>query len=812
MRARASRVAAAAAVIGLAALAAAALPACVGPGDFRCTRHEQCGTDAFCESDGRCSVADPRCATGRRYVHEAGSAADACVGDSCPGNPIRAITAGAEHACLLRSDGGVFCWGRNDEGQLGDGTRTPRSTAVRVPGLTAIAVAAGTRHTCAISADGQVLCWGADDAGQLGDGGGVDRRTPVPVAGLAGATDVAAGDAFSCAVLADGSARCWGDDTYGQLGDATPPAAGARPPATVALTGLRALSAHWQHACALRDDETVWCWGSNSFGQLGDGSSDDRSAPVRAQSLASATRVATGLGHTCAATRADGLYCWGYNKDGQLGSDDPTSATKPTPVTSVPDAIAVAAGAQHTCAVRRGGATMCWGNNNGGQLGEGTTTALPEPVQVSGPDSGAGAAVVAGTLFSCAETRDGAVFCWGDNHYGQLGIGTEVVRPRAAPVPGLTAATDVAAGEGHSCAIGVADGVPEGTTSVVCWGANQNGQLGDNDTADRASAVATKPPVDDPAAVAAGGAHTCARTNGGALYCWGLGSSGQLGLGPDRTTAALRPALVLPTEMGVASVAAGDAHTCAAVAGGAALCFGADGDGQLGDGATADRATPAPVAMLDGQSTPDRVVAVAAGLAHTCAQLADGGLRCWGRGGDGQLGDGSGATSTVPVVASLAASAGGAVPGAADVTAGSAHSCALDGDGQIWCWGRGDAGQLGGALAAVLTPAPVPDVEGALAVSAGAAHTCAVTAAHTVICWGANDQGQLGGGDTEEVRSHVEVAGLTGAVKVSAGAAHTCALQDTGKVFCWGSNTSGQLGDGVVLFRTTAELARLSCN
>jgi alpha-tubulin suppressor-like RCC1 family protein len=731
------------------------------------------------------------------------------VGPSCAGNPIQAITAGSAHACLLRADGGVFCWGRNDDGQLGDGSLTPRSLAVRVPGLAATAVAAGERHTCAVRDDGLVVCWGADDAGQLGDGGGVDRRTPVPVPGVSGAVAVSAGSDFSCAALTDGTVRCWGDDARGQLGDGSTPAAGARGPVTVfALSGVRELSGHWQHVCARRDDETLWCWGANSQGQLGDGTLDDQPKPVRAQSLTMVTGVGTGLLHTCAVTRAQGLYCWGNNNTGQLGQPDSDPIPRPTAVAGIPDPIAVGVGAQHTCAVRSSGETLCWGNNNAGQLGEGTMTALPAPVRVNGV--GHAAALAAGGTFSCAETSDGAVYCWGDDHYGQLGIGSAVVRPVAAAVARVAGATSVAAGGAHTCAVASVDG---GDLGVACWGADQAGQLGDNATDDRATPAETKVAIDQAAAVAAGATHTCARTQDGLLYCWGRGSSGQLGLGPGRLVDEPLPAPVPGLGTRVVSVAAGDAHTCAALADGSAACWGAGDEGEIGDGAAMDRSSPTVVSGLDGQSTPDRAAEVAAGSAHTCARLADGTLRCWGRGGDGQIGDGAAETRTTPATPALVAPGDG--PGAAasatGVAAGAAHSCALDAGGQVWCWGRGDSGQLGGAMLGVLTPAPVPDVSGALAVTAGAAHTCAITAARTVVCWGANDQGQLGGGDTDTGREHVEVTGLGDVLAVSAGAAHTCAVRQGGEVWCWGSNTAGQLGDGAVLTRTTAELARISC-
>ncbi len=207
-----------------AVLAAAVLSsACLGPSDFRCTTHAQCGSTtsgSFCEASGRCSVPDADCAlSGRRYVEHAGSDSRACVARDCQENPVAALAAGSTHACLRRLDGTVACWGRNDDGQLGDGTRTPHASATAVAGLDdAISIAAGDRHTCAVRMGGSVVCWGADEAGQLGDGGGARRLTPTPVAGVTSARAVAAGDDFSCVLRSNGGVICWGADGAGQLG------------------------------------------------------------------------------------------------------------------------------------------------------------------------------------------------------------------------------------------------------------------------------------------------------------------------------------------------------------------------------------------------------------------------------------------------------------------------------------------------------------------------------------------------------------------------------------------------------------------
>jgi alpha-tubulin suppressor-like RCC1 family protein len=793
-------------VLGLAL--AGALSGCLGPGDFRCQEHSQCGggDGASCEVNGRCSQRDTGCPSRRRYRHHDGPDSDRCVASSCGDNPIRAISAGLQHACVVRKDGGIWCWGRNDDGQLGDGTHTPRSLAVPVKAIEgATAVAAGEHHTCAV-AGGSVLCWGADVAGQLGDGGGAPHDTPIPVAGISDAVGVAAGAAFTCAVLQDGTARCWGDNTLGQLGDGGPAQPARAPTPVFALGGVRVLSTRSRHVCALRGDETLWCWGAGGNGQLGDGASMNRAQPVRVGTLTAVTDVTTGFQHTCAATRAAGLFCWGSNDAGQLGLPSGANQPQPVAVPIVDNPIAVAAGALHTCAIRQGGATLCWGNNSAGQLGEGTTSSLPTPVPVT--DLVTGVQVVAGDEFSCARTSDDALFCWGDNHYGQLGIGSATIRPRAAPVPSVTDAAGLAAGGAHTCVVTDKMTATGHERRAACWGENQAGQLGYNDTVDRSTAKDTKVEI-DAVEIAAGLEHTCARAEDGKLWCWGRGQGGRLG--PDHMVDAKLPsAITLPPGVAVVGVAAGDAHTCVVRQDGTALCWGTNGDGQLGDGTTMDRPGPAPVLGSDGLTPLGMIDGLAAGAYHTCAR-SWGVIRCWGRGTRGQLGDG--ARLSRPLPANVAPHSGDIAIRATAVAAGADHACALDDSGEVWCWGRGTEGQLGtGETADAPTPLNVLTLSSARNVATGGAHSCAITADRTVTCWGANDDGQLGDGTTETSAAPRPVPGLTDAEQLSAGASHTCARRTDGTVWCWGGNFAGQLGDGVLLARSDPLLARLSCH
>jgi len=354
-------------------------------------------------------------------------------------------------------------------------------------GASATAVAAGGYHTCAITSSGGVLCWGDNGSGRLGDGTTMDRLTPVTVSGLAsGVTAIVAGGSHTCALTTAGALRCWGENSSGQLGDGT--TVDRHMPVTVSglASGVVSVAAGGAHTCAVTSFGSVQCWGGNSQGQLGDGTTTNRNVPVTVLGLASGmATVAAGETHSCALTVAGGVRCWGANSFGQLGDGTTTSSLTPVTVSGLESGIvAVVAGEYHTCALTTGGAGRCWGYNYFGQLGDGTTTPSPTPVAVSGLGTGI-VAVAAGKYHTCAVTAGGAVRCWGSNSYGQVGDGSTTSQPAPVAVSGLgSGVATVSAGGSHTCAL-------TDSGAVRCWGRNDYGQLGDATTTMRLTPVPT---------------------------------------------------------------------------------------------------------------------------------------------------------------------------------------------------------------------------------------------------------------------------------------------------------------------------------
>jgi alpha-tubulin suppressor-like RCC1 family protein len=717
-----------------------------------------------------------------------------------PLDGIAQVGAGNSHTCALTSGGGVKCWGRNEYGQLGDGTTTfYKNSPVDVAGLGSgvQTMAVGSDHTCALTSGG-VKCWGRNGFGQLGDGTSgfaTDKNSPVDVLGLgSGVQDIAASGQHTCALTTAGGVKCWGDNDSGQLGDGTSGfAANKNSPVDVAGlgSGVQAIAAGGEHTCALTSGGGVKCWGDNYFGQLGDGTTADKNSPVDVAGLGSGVQaIAAGGSHTCALTSGGGVKCWGDNGFGQLG--DGTTANKnssPVDVAGLGSGVqAIAAGGSHTCALTSGGGVKCWGDNGFGQLGDGTSADKNSPVDVVGLGSGV-QVIAAGGNHTCALTS-GGVKCWGDNGFGQLGDGTSADKNSSpVDVAGLGSGVQaIAAGGSHTCALT--------SGGVKCWGDNGVGQLGDGTSADKSTPVDVLGLGSGVQAMAVGGNHTCALTSGGGVKCWGDNDYGQLG---DGTSADKRtPVDVAGLGSGVQAIAAGGNHTCALTSGGV-KCWGWNESGQLGDGTSgsgADKNTPVDVAGLGSG-----VQAIAAGGNHTCA-LTSGGVKCWGDNYRGQLGDGTLAGKNTPVdVLGLGS-------GVQAIAAGDnflySHTCALTSGGGVKCWGANDYGQLGdGTTASKSTPVDVAGLgSGVQAIAAGGEHTCALTSGG-VKCWGYNYRGQLGDGTTASKSTPVGVSGLSSGVQASAaGRLHTCALTSGGSAKCWGYNSSGQLGDGAA-WRTT---------
>jgi cysteine-rich repeat protein len=712
------------------------------PAAGQCDVAESCtGTAAACPVNAFRPVGYT-CDDGNPYTHDdACNASGLCIGIPSGLTGVVSVSAGNYHTCAHMSTNGAKCWGENSSGQLGDWTTNDRSVPDDVWGgiVGVIDISSGGYHTCALMDTGGVMCWGSNNYGQIGDGTTTGRLTPVDVSGLtSGVMAVSAGGTHTCALTTAGGVKCWGHNSQGQLGDGTTTRR-LTPVDVMGLTsGVSAVSLGYYYTCALTTGGGAKCWGDNGVGQIGDGTNTDRNSPVDVTGLTSGVaKVSAGGGHACVITSAGGVKCWGDNSYGELGDRTTVQRTSPVDVVNLSSGVAdIDAGGYayylstgtnggHTCALLAAGSLECWGRNDSGQLGDATTITRPVPVDVTGLAVGMSDVSVGGN-HACALTSGGGVKCQGLNEYGQLGDGSVLIPSAAVDVSGL------------------------------------------------ASGVAS---------ISIGTSHSCAVTAAGGAQCWGYNNYGQIGNGA--TTNRTTPTDVYGLTTGVRQISAGGSHTCAVTTAGGAKCWGYNVNGQLGDGTTMNRITPRDVLGLTSG-----VVAVEAGSSHTCALLDTGGVKCWGNNGNYQLGDGTNTNSSTPVDVS------GLTSGVAAVSVGGSHTCALLDTGGLKCWGNNGNGQVGDGSYVMYRATPV-DVSGltsgVAAVSAGGSHTCALLTTGAARCWGSNTYGQVGNGGSMDSHSPASVTGLSADVAaVGAGSVGSCAVMAVGNVKCWGHDRYGQ--------------------
>ncbi len=695
--------------------------------------------------------------------------------------------AGEEERVVVGTLDTLWCWGDNQFGQSGtidkivddkpDRLIIGNPTAVDIPIEGWTQISAGGYHNCAIheseeTGDRTLYCWGGNRHHQTGDATTqLIIFTPRQVDANIDWVDVSAGENHTCAIRKD------------TADDASDP-----------------------------DIDTLWCWGSNAFKQLGTPLVSGDEASPQLITIGTATpswlKVSAGDRHTCAIQSDNTLWCWGDNAYGQLGQGDTTTQASPTQVGSDSDWIDVSASGPHTCALKEGGDLWCWGNNLYGQLGLAEVGHQPSPGKVLSESKFT--QVVTGEFHTCALDDDNESHCWGFNAQGQLGI---------AAIPDFVSAAQynraswkqVSSGEEYSCGIKSDD-------TLWCGGINGLGQLGDKTPINRAAAVQVESDIDSWLKVEVGNDHACAITaTDNSLWCWGSNDRQQLGTDSDTGN---NFSNWIPEEVSFGGawrdVSAGLNHTCALrqEAGGvSAWCWGDNSFGQT------TSASPNPdfnASRITNATGPEADwIAIAAGGGHSCGIRETSilplrrELYCWGRNNVGQLGQDIATTPTSAVPLRV-----GNDTDWVDVSAGNNHTCGIRQPSTspleriVICWGENNSKQTP-ALDDPLTQTKatlrqVEDKTDWLAIEAGFNNTCGLrrnsATSSSLFCWGDNSTSQIRNRTPQVNTVPIPVSkGEKEWGSFSPGRYHTCGIateEGEQNLLCWGQAAPYQLGNG----------------
>jgi len=706
-----------------------------------------------------------------------------------------AMSSTADHGLGIDTLGNMYAWGTNAQGQLGDGTVTLRSSPAQIGlGRSWSMVSSGWSSSSAIDTTGALWTWGYNQYGQLGDGTTVNKSSPVQI-GTSSWTLVQSGYGYTAAIDINGRLFAWGFNPQQNLGLGDTAATNRSSPVQVSIqTQVNSWKAigtgtATESGFGIAPDGSLWAWGLNTSGQLGDGTATNRSIPVKIGN-SSWSAVSGGFNFTVAIDAVGRLFGWGSSIAYANGTGATVNLSSPVQVGTLSSWIAVSAGDGHMVALlgssasATSGILLASGANSLGQLGLGTTvTAFSSPSQVGAASNWT--EISAGQSNTAAIDTTGALWTWGSNGNGYLGIGTTVgvSSPTRVTFGSVTYSSWTALGSvtsnlnSHAMAIGI-----NGT--LWGWGGNSFGQLGDGTTVNKSTPVQIGIGTSW-VQVGVGASHGVGLDSAGNLWAWGANNVGQLGNGTTINSSS--PVQILPSSgISWAKLACGDNHILALTTTGALYSWGTGPNGQLGTGTYLNYSSPVKVGTSSWS-------VISAGQVTSGAIDINGRLFTWGINNVGGLGNGSTslAVSSPVLIGSSSWTA---------VTMGASTSFYIRKDGLLFAAGYNGLGVFGNGTT-INTSSPVQiGTSSWTSVALNSYISAGILTNGLLYTWGQNNTaGVLGSGTTINRSSPVQIATGLSFAKVTIGSSSLYAQQTTGTLLEWGYNSVGQLGNGTTV-------------
>ena len=748
------------------------------------------------------------------------------------------LAVAGEHTCGLTNSGNTFCWGNNDDYQIGDTTTSRRLTPTSIDssnmtsGESFVDISGKYETTCGLTNKGNIYCWGKNYYGEAGDPSlyiDVEKPQILPSTNLAvdeKFTSLTVGTTHACALTDLGNAYCWGRNTWYMLGDNT--SNSTHDPVAVIVSNLAigekflSLNASSTNTCGLTNFGNAFCWGENGRGTVGDGTTTDRKIPTAVNltnldANESLTKLFESRGqHQCALTTESNLYCWGYNASSQVGDNTSTNRTIPTAVNlsnlaSNEKFTSLSGGNNHSCGITNMGNSYCWGW--GYALGTGATTSYDLPTSmVSEANMSADEKLIkifSGSSHSCGISTSGKTYCWGIGGDGRLGNNSQAdnLEPVAVDTTNLTQPMkflEVSTYGNHSCGI-------TSSGKVFCWGDNSNGQLGDSTFINKASPtevdssnLATNEMF---TSVTVGKNHSCGLTNLYKAFCWGSGSVGQLGTGsilPNQDIPmSVDSSSFSPSEV-FTKLASGNLFSCGLTNLSNIYCWGEGALYRLGNGSSTTKPKPEKV-TLSNLAAGEKFIDFDSDT-HSCAVTNYSNVFCWGNNTFGQIGDGTTINRDIPYQIDSSNLSGNEK--FKSVSVGEEHSCGVTNQSRVYCWGKNSNGEIGDdstinrSIPESIDMSNLAANEHLFKVFLGGNHSCAISSLGSTYCWGLNSSYQVFSGTQLDQTKPIAVETVNlideTYISLTLGELHTCGLTSSGNTYCRGDNSANQLGSGTI--------------